>query len=422
MEKKLVRFADGSTTIVSRSFSRESLRVVGAHSSDSSPKDDKLLQQVVGSGGKKSSYISGGFTASLGIRAALRVVGKSIGDFKRVLDFGCGSARLLHWFQDALPQTELYGCDINADAIDWCKRNVPFARFVLSESVPPLPYPSDFFDFVCGISVVTHLDESLHLAWLAELNRIVKPDGILLLTVHGAFAAQNHLSPQQFREFNSKGFFYRRATDRATVEGLPDFYQVAYHTHEYIERVWGEQFEIVGAIRHGSMYMQEGILLRKRKAAPSPMRVLFDLPLGVLEEPLLEKQADDELWIRGWVVNPYGCEPKIDVWIDSRLVARIVCGIVRDDVGDTFHATPAAMKCGFEMILPLTGFRRGRHVVWISPAYETFPIAASHFYRREGLKEDVKRNLHKTFVDWSYRLRCALQLRSRFRRLRARLF
>src|SRR5213596_2342866 len=134
-----MKLEEEETAIVLKAFARECRRAVLAHSSALSPSDHRLLQQVVGPGGDEAGYLYGGLTTSMGIRAVLRLLGKRIADFDRILDFGCGSARVLRWFQDVQNKTELYGCDINPDAIDWSKKNIHFAKFVLNEKLPPLP-------------------------------------------------------------------------------------------------------------------------------------------------------------------------------------------------------------------------------------------------------------------------------------------
>ena len=48
-----------------------------------------------------------------------------------------------------------------------------------------LDYENNFFDVIYGISIFTHLSEEKHLEWKKELYRILKPEGILLLTLQG---------------------------------------------------------------------------------------------------------------------------------------------------------------------------------------------------------------------------------------------
>src|SRR6185436_14800750 len=107
-------------------------------------------------------------------------------------------------------------------------------------------------------------DEDLQLAWLAELERLVRPNGIVMLTVQGRREAERILAPNDFQQFAAKGFLYRKPTDRRTLEGMPDFYQVSFHDSAYIQRIWTEWFEPIGFISRGS-HTQDAILLRKRK-------------------------------------------------------------------------------------------------------------------------------------------------------------
>jgi len=48
-----------------------------------------------------------------------------------------------------------------------------------------LPYNDNYIDVIFGISIFTHLSEQLHYDWYNELYRILKPNGIILLTTQG---------------------------------------------------------------------------------------------------------------------------------------------------------------------------------------------------------------------------------------------
>jgi hypothetical protein len=48
------------------------------------------------------------------------------------------------------------------------------------------------------------------------------------------------------------------------TEGLPDFYQTAFHTHEYVQREWNKYFEIVNIKTKGIGQHQDAVLVRKR--------------------------------------------------------------------------------------------------------------------------------------------------------------
>jgi hypothetical protein len=43
---------------------------------------------------------------------------------------------------------------------------------------------------------------------------------------------------------------------------LPDFYQTAFHSHEYIKREWGKYFDVLSIQTRGMSEHQDTVLLR----------------------------------------------------------------------------------------------------------------------------------------------------------------
>lgn len=78
---------------------------------------------------------------------------------------------------------DVWCCDINVNYIDWLASNQtrPIRCFANSPE-PHLPFADDSFDVVSAFSVFTHID-ALEIAWLLELRRIVRPGGLLYLTI-----------------------------------------------------------------------------------------------------------------------------------------------------------------------------------------------------------------------------------------------
>jgi SAM-dependent methyltransferase len=97
-----------------------------------------------------------------------------LAELESVLDFGCGCGRVTRWWSDF--HGRVAGSDVSGPAIDWCRANLPFARFEQNELAPPL---------VFELSVFTHLTADLQLAWRDEVRRVLRPGGLLLLTTHG---------------------------------------------------------------------------------------------------------------------------------------------------------------------------------------------------------------------------------------------
>lgn len=102
----------------------------------------------------------------------------------RILDLGCGAGRMIRYLRPYADFCEIWGADISAAHIIWCKQNLsPPFNFVNTTKTPHLPFEDKSFDFIyCG-SLFTHIDD-LADAWLLELKRILAPDGRIYLTIH----------------------------------------------------------------------------------------------------------------------------------------------------------------------------------------------------------------------------------------------
>jgi SAM-dependent methyltransferase len=223
----------------------------------------KLRYRVHGSLDEES-FLMVGRVLSENICNLLASVGWDIYTFKHVLDFGCGSGRVLRYFLNVPASCQLYGTDIDPEAIGWCERNMPGVQWSTNGYMPPTPFQDNTFDLIYAISVFTHLDEPLQGAWLGELQRIAKLGAILILTVHGQHVYRT-LSPSEQDVIRSRGFLYTTgATGCLKLDGLPDFYQYAFHASEYIDREWSKYFEILCHLDRAINDHQDAVLLRKR--------------------------------------------------------------------------------------------------------------------------------------------------------------
>ena len=102
-------------------------------------------------------FLESGRLAAESIGAALERAGTGIEAMTSVLDFGCGCGRVVrHW---ARCDVRVSGSDVSGAAIDWCRDNLPFARFETNGLSPPLAFPHESFDLAYALSVLTHLPE-----------------------------------------------------------------------------------------------------------------------------------------------------------------------------------------------------------------------------------------------------------------------
>jgi SAM-dependent methyltransferase len=362
----------------------EIARSVTMQTALASPTRSDLLHQVVGAP-SSDGYFYGGVTVAAGIRTILMTLGSSIRDFPRILDWGCGSGRVVRWFEDVAPAAEFVGTDINDDAVRWCQKNLRFGSYQRNGYRPPLPFPDGYFDLVYGISVVTHLDEDFQQAWLTELDRVTRPGGLVLLSVHAEDFAAWELPAADQAAFRRDGFLYKRTHD-ASVEGLPDFYQVAFHSRPYIERVWTRFFEVVMYVKHGPLFKQQLVVLRKPHGGGSfrserAAVVVHDLPLACWDIPLVGRSvtAPGTLDVAGWAFHPDGKNVRLRVWLDGHAAAECAADQDRPDVERVFSWSAAARRSGFVARVDLADSRAGLHALWITSEESPIPLCTTFF-------------------------------------------
>jgi SAM-dependent methyltransferase len=123
-----------------------------------------------------------------------------------VFEWGCGPGRVIRHLA-SLSDAALSGSDYNPKSVQWCQKYLEGIDVLHQSLHPPIAVGTDSIDFLYSISVHTHLSEAASKAWLAEHLRIVRPGGMILMTLNG----DNHTNKLLPRE--------RRAYDRGeTVE------------------------------------------------------------------------------------------------------------------------------------------------------------------------------------------------------------
>jgi SAM-dependent methyltransferase len=235
---------------------------------------DELRERVTGSRNAEWFHASGQQTLG-NIRGALAKIDRELEDYDSILDFGCGSGRLLRWLRPLASTRSIHGCDVDAEAIEWLRSALPEIQLQVNRPLPALEAPSGSYDLVLCHSVFTHLDEEYQDAWLQELRRVLRPGGHLVVSFSGdhVFAerereAREHgTNPAPFREHLERhGILFLRDDD------LPfdDFYQATYHAPWYVYRHWSRYFRIRTHIERGALDFQDLVVLEREGRAEQP--------------------------------------------------------------------------------------------------------------------------------------------------------
>jgi len=184
---------------------------------------------------------------------------------RATLDWGCGCGRLENTFRSLSSSTGLHGCDIDAEAIAWCRQNFDDVQFSVNPSVPPTGFSDSAFDLVIGNSVLTHLTKELQLRWLEEIQRILAPGGLFLASVHGDFANSFCRPDARVRYILARHGLFDEWKDASLKGVAPEgYYRDTLQTQAYTRNVYRQYFEILDYVEGGWLKFQDLVVMRKR--------------------------------------------------------------------------------------------------------------------------------------------------------------
>lgn len=214
------------------------------------------------------AYLASGRLHATAIRDTAARHGLDLGAGHRVLEFGCGYGRVLRWFPDLAAAAEVWGVDLDAGRIAWCRANLPpSVRVATCTTAPHLPFPDASFDLLYACSVIPHISE-LADAWLLELRRVLVPGGLAYLTVYdedtAAAIRRTGESPNLLAGLDAleaRDGPLDRGFDVAVLSRRPGSAQVIY-SQDYLTRVWGAWFDIVER-QPEAFHVQTAMVLRR---------------------------------------------------------------------------------------------------------------------------------------------------------------
>jgi len=99
-----------------------------------------------------------------------------------ILDAGCGTGGMVRWLAEYAPNATVLGIDVSQDAMKYAceQRNMKGVQ----ASTTALPFADNTFDLVTSFDVLVQLHgEASDLAALREMNRVLRPRGIVFIRV-----------------------------------------------------------------------------------------------------------------------------------------------------------------------------------------------------------------------------------------------
>jgi len=97
-----------------------------------------------------------------------------------ILDIGCGHGILARLIQILFEAKHTYGIDIAQEAISYAQKTYKTITFKHVDKVG-IPFSDNMFDIVYANLVFHHIPQQDHVAYITEINRVLKPGGIAVI-------------------------------------------------------------------------------------------------------------------------------------------------------------------------------------------------------------------------------------------------
>lgn len=190
--------------------------------------------------------------------------GRAIDRDTRVLDFGCGWGWIIRFVLRDVDHWNLHGADCYGEALTAARRGSRWGHFTLIDPRPPAAFRSESFDVIYLYSVFSHLSEVVHLEWLREFQRLLRPGGLLVATTRkrqfiqecAALRARSAIpsfasgaaasfpeTEDALRQYDAGGFCHSPTGGGGVLEA--SFYGETCIPKAYVQREWGKLFRVL---------------------------------------------------------------------------------------------------------------------------------------------------------------------------------
>jgi ubiquinone/menaquinone biosynthesis C-methylase UbiE len=152
---------------------------------------EQNLKLSIGASGEGPEYFT-----EYKVRDVFRTARDSGVAVHRLLDFGCGIGPATPYFHAQSPITELVGVDVSQKSLEIARERCGSLSTYHAFDGDVLPFADNQFDVVFAACVFHHIPEAAHVSLLAEIRRVLSPQGLFFVFEH------NPLNPLTVRVVN----------------------------------------------------------------------------------------------------------------------------------------------------------------------------------------------------------------------------
>lgn len=108
-------------------------------------------------------------------------IGRPVAEL-RLLDVGCGDGKYFrHLVRHGLAAENIHGVEVSKKRVERC-RALGWTNVRYVQGGVPLPYPDDSIDLINFMEVIEHVTADTIEALLAEMRRVLKPQGLMMIS------------------------------------------------------------------------------------------------------------------------------------------------------------------------------------------------------------------------------------------------
>lgn len=209
--------------------------------------DLNRIHRVASKNANRNSFLNGGRAAYVALKEIAENNAVNFNDKNlRILDWGVGCGRVIRHFAE-LPPQHIFGIDIDKDNINWCRDNLR-GEYLPISLYPPTELGANSFDFIYSCSVLSHLTEQDAVVWLEEINRLLCPGGLALLSYNGISNSASYLSrrPDEFRKVLEMSLFDSDVNHE--LDGFipgKDYYRASFASDDWWRLIFNKHLKLI---------------------------------------------------------------------------------------------------------------------------------------------------------------------------------